>query len=254
MEPLVPLEPLAPLKAPITLSIIIPVYNEQKTVEQILDKIHKVDLTSMGIKKEIIVVDDGSTDTTPDILRKIHQQQDDLDITRIFFNRLNLGKGTAIRVGLKYARGQIILIQDADLEYQPSDYPTLIKPIIEGKSKVVLGSRFKNRLFHKGYLVSHYLGTFFLTILTNILYGTMLTDESTCYKVATADVYRAITLRCREFEFCPEFVAKVRKLKLPITEVPITYTARTKAQGKKIAWKDGWQAFTTLLYYRFFDK
>jgi glycosyltransferase involved in cell wall biosynthesis len=235
------------------LSIIIPVYNEQFTVEKIIEKIRLVDLTSLGVRKEIIVVDDGSTDTTPDVLRRIDRHDSNTDITRIFFNRLNLGKGTTLRVGLKYARGEIILIQDADLEYDPQDYYKLIEPILSGKAKVVLGSRFRTKLYHRRYFFSHFLGTMFLTLVANILYGARITDESTCYKVATADVFKSLNLKCREFEFCPEFIAKVRKKKIPIYEVPINYYPRTRAEGKKIAWKDGWQAFTTLLYYRFFD-
>ncbi|MBI4396553.1 MAG: glycosyltransferase family 2 protein [Elusimicrobia bacterium] len=235
------------------LSVIIPVFNEQNTVEQIVEKVVSTDLSAFGVDKEVIVVDDGSTDTTREVLHKIRQNERGTDIIRVFFNRLNLGKGTTVRVGLMYARGDIILIQDADLEYDPADYPELIRPILSGQAQVVLGSRFKTRKYYTRYPKTHLIANFVLTAVTNLLYGAGITDESTCYKVATADVFRSLNLKCRGFEFCPEFVAKVRKKGIPIHEVPVRFNPRTWDEGKKIGWKDGWQVLKTLLYYRFFD-
>jgi len=235
------------------LSIIIPVYNEEATVDEILDKISTIDFSDRGIKKEIIVVDDGSTDKTQEILEKRREKKGPDEILKIHFSLLNFGKGTAIRIGLKYATGDIILIQDADLEYDPKDYHKLIAPIIEGKTKVVLGSRFIKRKYYPGMTKSHFLGNMFLVLLTNLLYNAKITDEATCYKIATSDVFKSIDFKCREFEFCPEFIAKVCKKGLKIYEVPIHYEPRSKEEGKKIAWKDGWQAIKTLIKYRFVD-
>lgn len=235
------------------LSIIIPVYNEEATVDEILDKISLVDLSDLGIKKEIIIVDDGSTDKTQEILEKKKEERGADDILKIHFSLLNFGKGTAVRIGLKYATGQIILIQDADLEYDPKDYRKLISPILREEAKVVLGSRFTKRKYYPGMLFSHFLGNMFLVFLANLLYNAKITDEATCYKITTSDVFKSIDFKCREFEFCPEFIAKVCKKGLKIYEVPIHYEPRSKEEGKKIAWKDGWQAIKTLIKYRMLD-
>ncbi len=232
------------------ISIIIPAYNEISTINKILNRIQKV-----NISKEIIIIDDFSTDGTRQFLKKIKNP----DI-KIFFHKKNYGKGHAIRTGIKHATGEIIIIQDADLEYDPQDYYKLIAPIIEGKTKVVYGTRFPKKPGHPSLIKPYYslFNPFYfankmLTITANILYKANITDEPTCYKVFKTDVLKSINLKCERFEFCPEVTAKVRKKGYKIYEVPISYTPRTVKQGKKINYKDGFQALWTLIKYRFTD-
>jgi len=226
------------------LSILIPVYNEEKTVEKLIKKVKKVKLP---IKKEIIVVDDKSTDKTLSILKKIKG-------IKLIEHKKNIGKGAAIKTAIKNADGEIIIIQDADLEYNPEDYNALIRPIIEKKEKVVYGSRVlkkENKLYSS---LEFYIGGNFLTLLTNILYPSAhITDEPTCYKVFRADVLKSIKLKCKRFEFCPEVTAKILKKGIKIKEIPISYFPRTVKEGKKINWKDGFEAIWTLIKYRFKD-
>jgi glycosyltransferase involved in cell wall biosynthesis len=237
------------------LSIIIPVYNEEKTIEELISIVKKVD--TKDIQKEIIAVDDGSKDNTLNILKKVK------DI-KLIVHKKNSGKGAATRTGIKHSTGDIIIIQDADLEYDPNDYYKLIKPIIDGKTKVVYGSRFLSntqkerninflRIKHKKAYSLAYLGGRFLTHLANFLYRGNITDEPTCYKVFKADVLKNITLRCKRFEFCPEVTAKVLKKGYKIFEIPIPYNPRSFEEGKKINWKDGLEAIWTLIKYRFVD-
>lgn len=228
------------------LSIIMPVYNENLYVEEVIEKV-KSEATSLNIEYEFIIVDDGSTDGTTKILEKY---KDDKTII-IHSSMLNFGKGTAIRVGIKYATGDIIIIQDGDLEYDPKDYGTLIKPIIDGSFKVVYGSRFFEK--PKGMRFANWLANKILRIAANILYGLHLTDEATAYKAFSAHVIKNISLKCKRFEFCPEITAKVAKRGYKIMEVPISYKARTSEQGKKIKWQDGPLALWTLIKYRFID-
>ena len=224
------------------LSVIMPVYNEKDTIREILRRVREV-----LIDKEIIVVDDFSTDGTRDIL-----QQENRDGTRILAHPKNLGKGHAIRTALKHVTGDIIIIQDGDLEYDPQDYLELIKPILERKADVVYGSRILKKGFTKSYN-RFYWGGKFLTRVTNILYGAKLTDESTCYKVFKTEILKNIDLRCKRFEFCAEVTGKVLKKGYSIMEIPISYYPRKIEEGKKIRWKDGLESLYTLIKYRIVD-
>ena len=226
----------------IILSILIPVFNEELTI---LDLIHLVQKSDIGnIKKEIIVIDDGSTDKTPELLS-------DIDDIQLVNHQHNQGKGRAIRTGIEHSTGDVIVIQDADLEYDPNDYRYLIRPIIEGDADVVYGSRRLKKQNKQHSALRFYIGGVVLTAVTNILYPTAnLTDEPTCYKAFRANLLRSIDLKCQRFEFCPEVTAKILKQGIQITEVPISYYPRTVSQGKKISWRDGIEAIWTLLKYR----
>ena len=224
------------------LSVIIPVYNEKSTIQEILKQVRAVNLAD-----EIIVVDDGSTDGTRDLL-KLEEAQPG---TIVIYHQRNQGKGAAVRTGFDRATGEILLIQDADLEYDPRDYPALLRPIEEGRVKVVYGSRFLGP--RKAMLFWHMLGNKALTLLTNILYNTILSDMETCYKVFKADAIKGIPLRSRRFEFEPEITAKVLKRGHRIFEVPISYYGREYDEGKKITWREGPKAVWTLIKYRFVD-
>jgi glycosyltransferase involved in cell wall biosynthesis len=223
------------------LSIIIPVYNEEKTIAALLEKVKNA---IIPLEKDIIVVDDGSKDGSAEILKNI-------DGIRLILHTGNKGKGSAIRTGLNSATGDIIVIQDADLEYDPRDYGKLIKPILENKTAVVYGSRILNKDNKKQSGILFYAGGKLLSFLTNLLYSSNITDEPTCYKVFRADVIRNIGLKCKGFEFCPEVTAKILKKGIKIYEVPISYNPRTIEEGKKINWKDGARAICTLVKYRF---
>ncbi len=227
------------------LSIIMPVYNESETLGEILRQVRAVELP--GIAKEIVVVDDGSTDGSREILAEESAAGD----LRPFYHEENRGKGAAVRTAIKEATGDIILIQDADLEYDPRDYPKLIQPIIEGRVTVVYGSRFLGP--RKAMLFWHMLGNKLLTLTTNILYNAILSDMETCYKCFRADVVKDIPLHARRFELEPEITAKVLKRGHRIFEVPISYYGREYDEGKKISWRDAPLAFWTLVKYRFVD-
>ncbi len=232
------------LAAPVRVSIIIPIYNEIQHVAELLDRVLKAPLPA-GCEKEVIVIDDGSTDGTTQLLDSLCEKQ------LIKFHRtiLNFGKGTALRVGIRMATGQVILVQDGDLEYDPNEYTRLIEPILEGRAEVVYGSRFLGMV--EGMRFPNLVANRVLTLLANALYSAKITDEATAYKVFRREVLNRVQLQCKRFEFCPEVTAKIRKLGVPIHEVPITYRGRTIAAGKKIRWKDGISAVYTLLRYRF---
>jgi glycosyltransferase involved in cell wall biosynthesis len=227
------------------LSVIMPVYNEQETLSEILRQVRAVDLPDVDI--EILAVDDGSTDGSREVLADEAQAGD----MRVFYHAQNRGKGAAVRTAIEHASGDILVIQDADLEYDPRDYPTLIRPIVEGRVTVVYGSRFLGP--RKAMLFWHMLGNKLLTLTTNILYNAILSDMETCYKCFRADVLQGIPLRSRRFEFEPEVTAKVLKRGHRIFEVPISYYGREYHEGKKISWRDAPLAFWTLIKYRFVD-
>ena len=226
------------------LSIIIPVYNEEKTILQVIRSVQNADI---GMEKQIIVVDDGSTDSTKEQLATSHDES-----VEVYFHPRNRGKGAAIRTGLSKVTGDLVVIQDADLEYDPADYPILMKPILEGQADVVYGSRFLGP--HRAFLFVHFLGNKFLTLITNALYDTILTDMETCYKMFRAEIFKDITIRSNQFDFEPEITAKVLKRGYRLFEVPITYSGRNVDEGKKIRpWRDGLHALWTLIKFRFVD-
>jgi glycosyltransferase involved in cell wall biosynthesis len=227
------------------LSIIIPVYNERETLREILAQVRAVELP--GFDKEILVVDDGSTDGSGQILDDEARAGD----IRLFHHQENRGKGSAVRTAIEHATGDILIIQDADLEYDPRDYPKLLQPIVEGRVAVVYGSRFLGP--RKAMLFWHMVGNKLLTLTTNVLFNTILSDMETCYKCFRADVVKNIPLRSRRFDFEPEITAKVLKRGHRIFEVPIAYYGREFHEGKKITWRDGPVAFWTLIKYRFVD-
>ncbi len=222
------------------LSVLIPAYNEIKSIDTLLEKIQAVPLT-----KEIIIVDDGSTDGTREHLATFES----IPNVRVVFHPHNQGKGAAIRTAIQHMTGDIAIIQDADLEYEPQDYLFLVEPIAEGKEKVIYGSRFLKPENRHSYF-SFYIGGQVVTLLTNILFNQRLTDEPTCYKVFDANFLRSIPLECTRFEFCPEVTAKVAKQGIRIRELPISYYPRSIAEGKKISWLDGIEAIWVLLKYR----
>ena len=225
-----------------TLSVIIPVFNEEATLQQIIEQVRAVD-----VAKEIICVDDGSTDRSRVVLEEQARYAD----TRVFFHRANRGKGGAVRTGLSNASGDIVLIQDADLEYDPRDYEILLRPILEGRAKVVYGSRFLGE--HKAMYFWHAVGNRFLTLVTNVLYDTTLTDMETCYKVFTSDVASTLNIRQERWGIDPEITAKILRQNIRIYEVPVSYNGREFWEGKKISWRDGFVILRTLFRYRFFD-
>jgi glycosyltransferase involved in cell wall biosynthesis len=228
------------------LSILIPVYNERATILEILDRVQEAPLPKVIDEKEIIAVDDGSTDGTRELLSQVEQQG-----VSVLYHEHNQGKGAAIRTALARATGDIIIIQDADLEYDPRDYAQLVQPIVEGRAKVVYGSRFLGP--RMAMMFWHMLGNSALTLMTNILYDAILSDMETGYKAFRADVIKAIPLHSRRFDFEPEVTAKVLKRGHRIFEVPISYYGREYREGKKISWKDGVVAVWTLFKYRFVD-
>lgn len=218
------------------LSIIIPVYNEKSTVEEVINKVLGINLPC---EKEIIVVDDGSNDGTAEVLRL-----QETKITRLYSNPVNVGKGAAVRIGLSFAKGDIILLQDADLETDPNEYLQLLQPILDGKASVVYGSRFLKS--NKKIASTRRFANFFLTFLTNLLHRSNLTDMETAYKVFTSDVAVKLNLRANKFEIEPEITAQICRLGYKIIEVPISYNPRTVSEGKKINWKDGVKAMWML--------
>ena len=226
------------------LSIIIPVYNEKNTIAEILKRIEAVDL---GAAKEVIIVDDFSTDGTGEILKSLENNY------KIIYQPKNSGKGAALRAGFMEATGDWLVVQDADLEYNPNDFKAMLKLMREAGALVVYGSRrlehsyFKTR--HSGHIYA--FGGIFITWFTNLLYGAKITDEPTCYKMFKTDFLKSINLECQRFEFCPEVTAKIARRGIKIYEVPISYRPRHKSEGKKINWRDGLEALWILLKYRF---
>ncbi|HID88670.1 MAG TPA: glycosyltransferase family 2 protein [Anaerolineae bacterium] len=238
------------------LSVIIPVYNEAKTIAEIIRRVQAVPLrVTIGygdldgqvveLEREIIVVDDGSTDGTREVLRDLADKPD-----IIVFHEKNQGKGAAVRTGLTHATGDIIVIQDADLEYDPRDYPTLLQPILEGRSQVVYGSRFRGGPT-KTMFFWHMVGNRILTLITNILFDTILTDMETGYKMFTREVARRLRLTEKGWGFDPEITAQILRKGYRIYEVPISYTGREFSEGKKITWKDAFTVLKTLIRCRF---
>lgn len=224
------------------LSIIIPAYNEEKTIEELVKRVFEVKLPG---QKEIIAVDDGSKDKTLEILQNLQVKY---GVVVVSLTK-NSGKGAAIREGLKNTTGDLVIIQDADLEYDPKDYSSLLKPFFEDNAQVVYGSRILGSKKHGS--LAYYWGGLGVTFATNIICGIKITDEPTCYKVFKKELLNSLDLKCRGFEFCPEVTAKIARRKIRIFEVPISYNPRGKEDGKKINWKDGFVAIWTLLKYRF---
>jgi dolichol-phosphate mannosyltransferase len=219
-------------------SVIVPVYNEAAHVDELLQAIQ-----ASPVKKEVIIVDDGSTDGTRAKLQALRPMED----LTIVFHEENCGKGAAIRTALNYARGEYVLIQDSDLEYDPQDYPALLRPLEEGKANVVYGVRPDRP--ERG--LRFFLGAKFLTHLTNLLYRAGIHDEATCYKVFRRSLLTRMRLECHRFEFCPEVTAKLCRMGERIAEVPVSYVPRSEWEGKKIRQSDGWLAIWTLVSFRF---
>ncbi len=229
------------------LSIVIPVYNEEATISKIVDLVRSVDV---GMEKEILLVDDCSRDGTRDVLQKMAASQADL---KVLFHEVNQGKGAALRTGFSAATGDVVLIQDADLEYDPREYPRLLQPIVEGHADVVYGSRFLGGGAHRVVFYWHYLGNWLLTTLSNMTTNLNLTDMEVCYKVFKREVIQSIPLKENRFGFEVEITAKVARRKLKIYEVPISYYGRDYSEGKKIGWKDGFSALRCIVKYMFAD-
>jgi len=225
------------------ISIVIPVFNESKTICDVITRVEKA-----INDKEIIIVDDNSTDGTRDLLLKYEGKKD----FKVIYQPKNKGKGAALRAGFDVAKGEIIIVQDADLEYNPKDYPILLEPILDNRADVVYGSRFLGGP-HRVLFFWHYLGNLFLTTLSNMFTNINLSDMETGYKVFRRKILESITLKCDRFGFEPEFTSKVAQKKFIIYEVPISYSGRDYSQGKKINWKDGVAALWFIFRFRFFD-
>jgi len=222
------------------LSVVMPVYNERNTIEEIIARVMAV-----PVRTELIVVDDGSTDGTRELLPELQRRHG----FKLVLQPKNQGKGAALRRGFQEVSGDLVVIQDADLEYSPEEFPQLIDLICQGRADVVYGSRFLGR--HRVFLFTHYAGNRLLTLITNVLYNTMLTDMETCYKVMRADVLRSFELESNGFGIEPELTAKIFKRRYRVYEVPITYDGRGYEEGKKITWRDGVVALWVLLKHRF---
>ena len=225
------------------ISIVIPVYNEKDFIRQLIGRVE-----ATKYNKEIILVDDFSTDGSREILSEYEQ----LDNFKVCYHQINKGKGAALRTGFSFVTGDIIIIQDADLEYNPMDYPALLTPILDDRADVVYGSRFLGGT-HRVLFFWHYLGNKFLTTLSNVFTNLNLTDMETCYKVFTKKVLDSLTLTCNRFGFEPEFTSKIAKQKFRIYEVPISYSGRDYSEGKKIGWKDGVAALWYIFKFRFLN-
>lgn len=224
------------------LTILIPVYNEKDSLLEILKQVESVDF---DMEKEIILIDDYSTDGTKELYKSLPY--------KVIYHQRNMGKGAALRTGFQAATGDIIIIQDADLEYNPKDYKPLVNLIKTNQADVVYGSRLADSRNTGSFLMLSYLANITLTFLTRILYQTYLTDMETCYKAFRADFIKGITIKSNRFDFEPEITAKILKKNARYQEVPISYNARSVSEGKKIGWKDGLQAIWTLIKYRFTD-
>ncbi|WP_136525562.1 glycosyltransferase family 2 protein [Geomonas ferrireducens] len=224
------------------LSVVIPVYNEKDTIKLIHEAVRKIDIVS-----EIIVVDDGSTDGTGAIVQGLADK-----MTRVLLHERNMGKGAALRTGFRHATGDIVIVQDADLEYDPAQYPKLILPILDGKADVVYGSRFVSGDYRRVLYFWHMVGNSFLTLLSNMLTNLNLTDMETCYKAFRKEVLDQVVIEESRFGFEPEITAKLSKLGIRIYETGISYSGRTYHEGKKIGWKDGFSALRCILKYNLF--
>jgi glycosyltransferase involved in cell wall biosynthesis len=235
------LEGGAPGSAYRMLSVIVPVFNERNTVAEILRRIRAVELT---LQLEVIVVDDGSTDGTDKVLSALEDST-----VRVVTHGANRGKGAAVRTGVETARGDLVLIQDADLEYDPDDWPSLVEPVLKGKAQVVYGSRFTGE--GRAMRPTQWLGNRVLTLTANLLYRSTLSDMETCYKLFDRDVLKGITIESDGFDFEPEITAKVLRRGYRIYEVPVSFTGRDDSEGKKFEWRDGVRALATLVRYRF---
>lgn len=229
------------IPAEMRLSVVIPVYNEEKTLRVLVDKVRQV-----PIRKELIMIDDCSKDRTRDVLKALEAEggQDDFNRIRIFFHDVNQGKGAALKTGFSHVEGDIVIIQDADLEYDPAEYPRLLQPIVENKADVVFGSRFLGDQAHRVLYFWHYLGNRFLTTLSNCFTNLNLSDMETCYKVFRRSVIDEITPKLvqKRFGFEPEITARVARRRLRVFETSVSYAGRTYAEGKKIGWRDGFKA------------
>lgn len=237
---------LSPPPKDYTLSVLIPVYNERDTLVELLRRVRDIE-----IKKEVVMVDDGSTDGTRDVLRD--QIEGKFPDVKVVYHTANQGKGAALRTAIQHATGDIMIVQDADLEYDPREYYTLLAPILDGRADVVFGSRFIGGGAHRVHFFWHRLGNGLLTLMSNMLTNLNLTDMEVCYKVFKADVLKSITIKSNRFDFEPEITAKVAKKHYRIYEVPISYSGRDYDEGKKIGWRDGVHAIWTILKYRFTD-
>lgn len=227
------------------LSVVIPVYNEKNTIRKIVELVMAV----RGIEKEIVIVDDGSTDGSVEVLKEIGEEYSDV---KVVIKGENRGKGHTLKVGFKETTGDYVIIQDADLEYDPQDYRKLLRALDEEKkADVIYGSRFSGSYEKMSTL--HYFGNKLLTLITNIFFGVMLTDMETCYKLIPGDFIRGIEIKSERFDFEPEITAKILKAGLHIKEVPISYEGRAFSEGKKITWRDGFKAVYTLIKFRFFN-
>ncbi len=226
-------------------TIIMPVFNEKSTLREIIKKVEDTDFC--GLEKELILIDDYSTDNSREILKEYE------DKYKVLYHNKNKGKGAAVRTGFEHITGDIVLIQDADLEYDPADYCELIKLIIDGTADVAYGSRLSGGKPSRSFMFTHFVGNKLLTLITNILYNTTLTDMETCYKAFRADFVKDIKIKANRFDFDPEITAKVLKKKARLYELPISYYGREYSDGKKITWKDGFHAIWTLVKYRFVD-
>jgi glycosyltransferase involved in cell wall biosynthesis len=231
----------APFRDPL-LSVVMPVYNERATIEEIVGRVLAVPL-----RLELIAIDDASSDGTREALCALARERG----FKLLLQERNRGKGAAVRRGIAEARGDVIVVQDADLEYSPEEYPELLDLIVRGKADAVYGSRFIGR--HRCFLFTHYLANLFLNLVTNVLYNTTMTDMETCFKAVRADVLKGLELKSDRFGIEPEITAKLFKRGARVYEVPITYEGRDYAEGKKISWKDGFPALWTLVKYRFTD-
>ena len=229
------------------LSVVIPVYNEVNTIEEVLEKVKAV---RIPLEKEIIIVDDGSTDGTREKLSEIQKADPSL---KVILHERNMGKGAALRTGFQHVTGQIVIIQDADLEYDPSEYPRLLEPILDGRADVVYGSRFLGGTPRRVTSFWHYMANKFLTFLSNMLMNLNLTDMETCYKVMRTDVLERLNLKGNRFEIEPEITAKLARIGCKIYEVPISYSGRDVSEGKKIKWKDGIAAIYYIVKFKLRD-
>ena len=225
------------------ISIIVPIYNEKETLSEIISKIEKTNFCSL--EKELILVNDCSTDGSAEILKNFENKY------KIIDHKINLGKGAAIRTALQHATGDIIIIQDADLEYEPKDYQNLLPLILNNEADVVYGSRFLKKQKNGAFILSHFLGNKILTLITNILFNVTLTDMETCYKAFKAEFIKDIKITSNRFDFEPEITAKIIKKGGRIKEVPISYNGRFHSDGKKITWKDGFHAIKALIKFKY---